>query len=714
MERWRITDMTHNNALTTNAMLASYASEQNISYLQMIEPFVIQSINSRPREEIDIFDVVKTMFEDFGIRIEAKVIEKVLMNISKNETNTLRCLKDKGKYKYSVIKNPDKSEFEKKLNYIKQIITDVTVRLCDFINQENILSKISQKDAERILVNFLEEYNAKAYGSIDNVEKIQTDKKTSSDNFKVAKFILAEHRSSIGCFDKIRKLQEGYFASSALYNFFKEDNTEDTIILSDKSIILDTMLLVDAFGLDTEYRKESMRELLLLIKKSGGKIYTFDYYVEEMIGIIEKYISDSSSRIYLDLDFYRRNKTNTAQISLWIYNIQKEIKEESKITLPEYDIEISVLYLQSYKELIEEQKWHIDRTLLEGIVYSQINYKSGLSDSRFINDCNSIEFVLYEKEIRNNNNIFLSSNSKLIYSAKKFCRNGNSMLFYSDMDLASVIWLSCYNEKSKLSELLLLQNAYAALSPTKEILDEVLRIIDSNIKSPDEVLKRNSMLLRYDENLLYRISRITKNDRDSISDDMQNILFDDFNRDVENRMLPDIQNKVQNEYSEKNSELNIKEGKLNKKQEKIESKERKVLQKEIDINNKEESLKTEYSSFKTKAKEFDRIICNEKDKCNKKSNILSFMILGLCVIITFLICSFVFYYLLLFCFNSIVNGNMNSNIYQIISLIFSIITLLSIIIVLKKVIKKLRVKVYDKLYIYYFNHSAILNNKKNS
>ena len=42
-----VINMAHNDSLIINAMLASYASEENKGYIELIEPFILYSLPKR-------------------------------------------------------------------------------------------------------------------------------------------------------------------------------------------------------------------------------------------------------------------------------------------------------------------------------------------------------------------------------------------------------------------------------------------------------------------------------------------------------------------------------------------------------------------------------------------------------------------------------------------------------------------------------------------
>ncbi|MCM1233360.1 MAG: hypothetical protein NC489_24855 [Ruminococcus flavefaciens] len=330
MIRRSIIDMTHNSALITNAMLASYASKKNITYIQMIEPFIIYFFPDRIGTKIDVYKITKDVYDNFGLDIKSKVVEKILLNLSHDEyRNKVQYKKNKNTFTFYTNEKIDTVEFDNKRNYMKNLVTEVVRRLRDFVNTEtSLIKKTNEKDAENMLIDFLKTYNASTYENIKNVEKLQYQEGVSKNNYKVARFIIEEYQNELGCFEKIEQIQEGFFASTALYSFFDDvDNIEENNSLKDTIIVLDTMLLVDALKLDTEYKSNSMKELLILIQKNGGVLYTFNYYAEELCSIIEKYMLDPDSRISLDLDWYRRKNVSIAEIALQLADFKKRIKQ---------------------------------------------------------------------------------------------------------------------------------------------------------------------------------------------------------------------------------------------------------------------------------------------------------------------------------------------------------------------------------------------------
>jgi len=299
---------------------------------------------------------------------------------------------------------------------MKSLVNDVVLSLKNFAN-DNAIKKISIDNAKSLFINFLKVYNAESYSNIESIEQIKLKEDFCSGNHLVARFILNEYQNELGCFDKIKRIQEGYFASVALYYFFNDVEIIKNNTLQETCVFLDTMLLVDSLKLNTEYKAKSMEELLTLIVNNGGSLYTFDYYFDELCGIITKYLKDPNSRIYLDLDKFRRENINTSKIVLYLKNLQDEKELHGSITLPFDNIKIKVISHSSYDDLVELQDWHIDVNELEQSILSHVKYTDGKNDIGFQNDFNSIENILYDKLVEKSKSIFVSSNINLIFAA---------------------------------------------------------------------------------------------------------------------------------------------------------------------------------------------------------------------------------------------------------------------------------------------------------
>ncbi len=708
--------MTRNNALITNSMLALYVSKQNKTYLQMIEPFILYSIPNSINKKIDIEKVRQKVSKEFGLNINYKVVERVLLNLSKVKKNRkITSKKDNNKFYFYVSKSIDNSEFDKNRQLMKELVSEVVNLFKNFYNENNF-GKINDKQAEDMLINYLNEYNFKTYKNIDIIEKIQLEESISSNNYKVAKFIFNVYKNDKFNFNKILTMQEGYFALKALYNFFESNSTDDNVnnTLNDSYIIMDTMLLIDAFKWDTDYKARSMEELLKLIIENGGKLCTFDFYVEELCGILHRYINDYDSRIFLDLDYFRKNNIDSSKIVEEEYKLEKMLNGKKSLE-PIKGVTIEIFYFDSYEKNLSETKQKIFKDNIEREIKFNIKYANNIS---LDNDCNSIQIALYERTNNRKDFIFMSSNNHLISVAKNITDTKNKNAFYTDIDLASMIWLSNYNSNTNLSECTLLQNAYAALLPSKEFLKEVVNHIEKNMNSTDEQLKKEALLLRYDKDLLTRISKVYQNDQKNLKMKTHEDLMNQLRREITNELSLDIESKVRNEHKIENKKLKEKEYKNLQMKKSINNKEKEIIKKEKKVRKELKYLEEIQNTIDERDKEIESIQIQikelleiEKSKCKKYSlffeKLIKTTFILLCGIVLFL-CLRAWLDVTL---KNIIPNNLINNIVQISNLLAFIFTLISIIPIYLGYIKKISIKTEEFIYQFLCNHSKILRHK---
>lgn len=733
-----IIDMTNKDALITKAMLASYISEKGIDYLEMIAPFILRTL-PKIGEQINIEAVTQQINENYGLDIKQKIVIKILNRFCKNDhDNIIRRESsqkssqrgESGERRYYVNKKIENEKFDKRKERMKDAVQKVVSRLRDYINENYcVLKPITDQEAQEFFLNFLKDYNLELYSTVDSLRKIQRAEKNSSNNFRVAKFILHEHElKEEGCYKQIENIQEGYFASAAIYYFCNSDGNENpNKIIDQTKIFLDTRLLIDFLGFNRESEAKSMMELVSLIKKGGGKLCTFDYYVDELCGIIHKFRTDSSARLTLDLDYFRRKKTNNAELAVVEKRIYDALTERGIDIVKDFDFDSQV----------KNQTWHIDSLELKRNMNSLISYSGGSSAPAFINDLTTLErvsYCKYESEKQNGYKaIFVTTNSGLVKAAKMtfkepFFKKGLEAVI-SDIDLAATLWLNSYNEGSKLSSLILLENAYAAICPNKDILTEVLRIIEDGINGSDKESREEALMLRANNNLLEDIAEVTENNLNEISPDIMNKLFDKMKKDISKSSYDEAYHKLYNDVYDKayeDAKTNVKEkftnkynSEIQKKMEEIELKDKHVQDiteenekvKEInDIqrgeleNKKEENEKLKMENTKMKQLEEKRL----RKIAFKVQCVFKYTLYG----ISFLTCYLISYNMLrVICGPSLLNvfGNNRSELVNVIyNLVSMLVSMCSVFKWMKNIILKWSNYINDYVYQALIRKSEIL------
>lgn len=742
-----VVNMNNKNALITKAMLASYINEKQIDYLGMLEPFIIKSLPEEVNSPIEVETVAKKINDNFGLDIKQKIVEKILIRLCKEkngkivrkESRKTGFLRETSVIKhYFVNKEINNEEFDRKKEKMENLINEIVSKLQSFY--EDNYFKISYEDAQNYFISFLDDYNYELYSNVDNLRKIQTAEKHNSSNFRVAKFIISENNKKNGCYNKIKEIQEGYFASVAIYYFCKvEEDKNPSKIIDNVSIILDTRVLIDVLGLNRISETESMKELLSLIRVNGGKLCTFDYYIDELKGIINKYLTDIKARMSIDLDCFRREKISNTEIRLYIENLEKEIEDKRITVIKETD----------YSNMLRDKIWHIDVLELKSNMSKLIDYQYGESDIAFENDFNSLQAIAYYKYCHEKNKtkecIFVTSNYGIVMTAQntfkdKIYQKGLNIVM-SDIELTATLWLSNYNSKSNIPDLILLENAYAAIKPTKDILNKVLDIIDRNISSNNERIKNDALLLRYSENILEDIAEVTENDSEKINDS----IFKDLTKIQENRVrtkiLTEEKNKIEDNIASQYEMM------YQSKMDSIENRENKIIEKENELLQEVESameavefttelykvnkdeliearlendcVKQENEKIKQENRkmkiEKETIIKKEYEKLEHISCILSNTFKYTLTFVTSIFMLVILYIVLKFGINYILNDLDISNIlYQVITIAGTTLTYIPLELYCIKKINKFSNITKDFIYNKCCKHSTILNMPENN
>lgn len=748
-----IVDMKHNNALITKAMLASYLNEQRVDYLDMISPFVLRTLPEQANSIIDVPNVVKKINDEYGLNVNQKIIEKILTRLCKNKngnvirkenqrTGSLR--QTESTRRYYVNQKINYEEFDNRKKKIKQSVEEVVNKLKNFINDNyQCLVPIKYGQAQECFLTFLKNYNYELYSNVDNLREIQGIEKSNSDNFRVAKFILHEYAlKEDGCYNKIKEIQEGFFASTAIYYFCNSVKSDNPKKIIDKTkVFLDTRLLIDVLGLNQESESKSMRELISLVKKNGGQLCTFDYYVDELIGIINRYLKDKNSRYLLDLDFFRRGECSNAEISLRKLTIERDLIDEN----------IEIISDVDFDEQIKDQTWHIDSLELKRNMSSLINYSGGECAPAFQNDLRTLERISFYKsnsvKKHTQKAIFVTSNYGIIKAAESTFTDpifqDDIGIVISDIDLVAALWLSNYNPSSELSSLILLENAYAAIYPDKKILTEVMGIIERSMNDSDEKIKEEALLLRSNKYLIEDIAEVTQNEKadfdngilhklfermeDRIYDEAFDEVYDEaYSKayvDAKQKLDAEIRGEVAKEYEQRVSDVNIQE--INAKMLKEEAEEK---SKEADLKSQESQevqeryqqkseelniVNDENRQLREENQQMRRI---EEQKCGRLAKCVANSFKLICYVLLLILCWYVVSKIVIDLFGSVIEKFFDIReeklVNNVITIIGTILTFAPVVVTIKKMIDKISNKIFDRAYHFLYNRSAILKLNK--
>lgn len=240
----------------------------------------------------------------------------------------------------------------------------------------------------------------------------------------------------------------------------------------------------DVLGLNYEQDRIATEEMLKLITQNGEKLVTFNYYIEELHGIITKFQRDIGSRVSLDLDLFRRKNFNDVQIDLYL----------NKLELMLTNLGVSIINEIDYSDMVSKNMWHLDEYKLEEELKKNVGYKDSTISDALKNDMETIRAMAFLRgnprkcSVHNCKCLFITDNIDIINTIKKLYNSerfkiGEIPFAMTDIDLTSYLWLSNAKIKSSLPEIILLESAYAAIKPSNEVLREACRLIENDINS---------------------------------------------------------------------------------------------------------------------------------------------------------------------------------------------------------------------------------------
>lgn len=499
--------MSKNNAFVAQAMLSSYLEINTQDYLQLLLPFVGVCLPTKVKTTISIENLQKELQNRFGLEIPCNVIERLLTRL---------CKKKRGSYVkrnqnvYTLEAIYDTKDFDDKSFKIKTSINSVLRKMKSFMKKKKFLSDITDDKMKEFLITFLETYNYTIYDDVEDLAKI-TLIDSSESNYYVAQFILAEYHEDSLEFQYLLEIIKGSLAAKSIYYFINSENDILNRKMLKTEFILDTRILIDVLNLNFEQGHKAALEMLKLITQNGGIVVTFDYYVEELQRIMYYFINHPEKRLLLSLNKFTKNITSGLDISVFAGTLKTRLEH----------LGIKIIENKQLENTNETMYW---RDNLKAEMQNSINYrnKDGVDFSEaLLNDASTIEHILAKRGINKKCSIF---DCKTIFVTKnvELCKfvhnllwedrfkNGEVSFIITDIDLSSILWLSTFNKGSDLPELKLIENAYSACMPTKEIMNDFLKRVRS-LEQDEKISAEAAILLRAKFATLDDLAKISKN-----------------------------------------------------------------------------------------------------------------------------------------------------------------------------------------------------------
>lgn len=537
--------MKKNDTFITQAMLSSYMAVETKDYLELILPFVCMCLPEKRDDIIELEKIQNVLKNKFGLDIPVNVVEKLLLRLCKQKRGAV-VKKIPSGYVVNSIYNAD--EFENRTIKIKKSIDAVISKMQKYMHKEKYIKDISSDKMREYLAVFLDTYNYSVFDDTKNLDTITLDKNSES-NYYVAQFILSEYENDTVEFQDILEIIKGSLIAKSIYYFMDSENDITKKRIKGTRFILDTRVLIDVLGLNLQQECNAAQELLELIINHGGKVVTFDYYVEELRGIIHRFEKSPETRLELSLNCFVRNGYSSQDVYAYAETIEDRLQKCG----------VTIIQKPDYEKNIDAQKWHIDYAQLRDVLNQQIDYRTKREEyysDALIHDVDTIEAVAYERgnskrcSIFDCKAIFITKNTDIcntiyrLYKNDRF-KNGEVNFAMSDVDLTSIIWLSTFGKNSDLPKMKLLEHAYSACVPSRIVMKEFLDKVHLLEKS-EKISQEMAIVLRSQYATINDLSEISCNKEGTVTD----AVIYEMERRIKNRAEREVKIQLKTEISE--------------------------------------------------------------------------------------------------------------------------------------------------------------------
>lgn len=676
--------MNEQEYIVSNAMLSAYLGKASADCLDLMKPFVLYLLPD-VGQQIDFDEIADGIKKEFGFTsVPSNVIHRIVNRISKEKRYV-----EKKNGKFFVKSRYDKSSFEKTRREITTKIDGLSNELVRFLKDNHYRLRVTVDEAKEYIQIFLGQYNY-LYDSIEQYRKITSTSSTAKSNFWVAKFILNTYEQGLSSFDDFLEIIKGSLASRAI-TFLANDSTEEKKKLRNTVFYFDTRLLINCLGISSNEEYQATIELKELIEHNGGEVRTFENYIEEVHGILTKYIKSPKDRPNLSLDYFREKGLNTEYIRTYADSLESHLNKEN----------IFIEEKPSCQVPIDKLNWPIDSLELKKVLNEYVNYsndeKGEIALENDLDTLESISILRYNLKGRHTledcKAIFVTQNADLTYAAHIYFKDNSNCkgieLAVTDVDLTALLWLSYGKNTNELPKIKLLENAYSACCPTESVINEFSKMVDV-MNDKGAITDEQARLIKLGNIDLTTLVDKSSNDPSEVqSQDVEDIV-NDYLKGLEKKAKKDLQ-KDYYKLNEERAAFEQEKEKTNRDNTKLI---KNVTDREMVANNIVNEYKTKNEKYKNAVIEGQlRRAENDAKKVEKCVQIVgnAVMILVVCLLVIMSIIGFV--------------KTFNGEKLWASSIIFSILGLLGVIDVIRgiriggaKIVMYGAKKVYDKCY----------------
>lgn len=487
--------------LTSLAMLKVNV-DQGRDYLDYLRPFILQVLcDHKPSPVTDVV-VRDHIRNDFGLEIPERAVQMVLKRLSRQHPLT----REHGVYRITgELPNPgiatEKADADR---HIRAIIAG----LKEF-SKDTARSISSDEEAVEAVCAFLAEFNIPCLRSYLRGTAIPSiEKHDNALIVLVSKYVLSLQETDPGRFDSFLVLVKGHMLANAL---LCPDLQQAPKTYKGVTFYLDTPLLVRRLGLEGKAKQAAVENLIILLINLGATVATFSHSRDELERVIRGasvFIDSQNGRGAIVME---ARMAGTTKSDLLV--VAGQVNEKLA------DVGIKVEQTPRYRE-----DFQINEEAFEGVLKDEVSYHNPRAKEDDINSVRSI-YVLRSgnspRNIEHAKAVLVTSNGGFAQAAFEYGKDHEESREVSsvitDFSLANMAWLKAPLGAPTLPMTEVIAFSYAALQPSKELLDKFLGEIDK-LEKQGTITARDHQLLRSSDFALRELMNLTLGEEDALTD----------------------------------------------------------------------------------------------------------------------------------------------------------------------------------------------------
>lgn len=486
--------------LTSLAML-KVNFDQGRDYLDYLRPFILQVLCDHkpvPVTDAAVRDYIRS---DFGLEIPERAIQIVLKRLSRKYqlTREDRVYRITGEI-------PDPGIASNKAvadRHIRAVVNGLKDH-----SKGTARPIASDEEAVQAICAFLAEFNIPCLRAYIRGSAIPTIE--YHDNaliVLVSKYVLSLQNTAPERFDSFLIMVKGHMLANAL---LCPDLEQAPKTYKGVTFYFDTPLLVRRLGLEGQAKKAAVETLIELLRKLGAKVATFSHSREELERVIYGALYNIDSPGWHGAIVMEARAVGTTKSDLLM--IAGQVEE--KLTAADIEVVSTPGYITSFQ---------IDERVFETALKDEVSYNNPRAKEYDINSVRSI-YVLRSghspRNVEHAKAVLVTNNSGFAQAAYEYGKNHEESREVSsvitDFSLANMAWLKEPMGAPELPMTEVIAFSYAALQPSKSLLDKYLSEIEK-LERQGTITERDHQLLRSSDIARRELMNLTLGEEDELT-----------------------------------------------------------------------------------------------------------------------------------------------------------------------------------------------------